>query len=257
MGFRILFVRDYRLYGEPRRAGINIDVLALAAHVAEHVSARLNAQPMPDCRLSPEMVAAIREVEPDLPIPLLDAPNSDIDIEVVLTDDPEVYEAASLADDADPDGCEGFFAVHGDAFEGSAYSTRFRVFWRSDQERLLSFLREDVVTQADLVRCVESWLATIPHELCHVVDWIANTGGLTPADVDLLAHHGVLTVEDALVGPHADIEALEDAVERQARQIMADISIPSGLFHRVATKAGVLGFTHPASISPSHHGEPA
>jgi len=66
---------------------------------------------------------------------------------------------------------------------------------------------------------VESWLATIPHELLHVKEWMDETDGKTPGEV-FDSGQGELSVKEVYLAVEARHAAAgnetEDAVERTA-----------------------------------------
>lgn len=76
--------------------------------------------------------------------------------------------------------------------------------------------REEIETE------LEAWLTTIPHELLHVAEWLAATGGKTPVEV-FDEGKGELAIKAVFDGMESAAEAsgegIEDRVEERAREI--------------------------------------
>lgn len=118
----------------------------------------------------------------------------------------------------------GYFAVI--ASEGMDDDGRI---WLDVNERLEVHVNLDVAARelAEGVpdaAALESWFATVPHELLHVRDWMAETGGKTPLDVfdegdgELSVRAVLKAVDRRHAGEGNDTE---DAVERMALAIAA------------------------------------
>jgi len=147
--------------------------------------------------------------------PALDCDPSWPAVRLVLSGDVEASEWGC-------DGAVGYFAVI--AAEGMDEDGKI---WFTVNERLEAHINLDVAVE-ELAKegfdtdFIASWLATVPHELLHVRDWMVETGGLVPVEVFERGkgEHAVVSVMEAIERRHAEAGAdVEDAVENAARRI--------------------------------------
>lgn len=187
-------------------------------------------------------------VEAELP----SVPGSDIEIELVLIDNPEL-----MCDWDVPDSALGFHALTVGAFErvdGVPYSAQHRVVMLVDEQALREHLAESRAEEMDPTSSrydrehLEAWLITLTHELAHAVEFIENGNGLSPNEAFNLWDEGALSYSlfelesgNGMRIPYDDVatrdvllEHLEDRIEALGREWFHALPIDRKLIAAVA-----------------------
>lgn len=173
----------------------------------------------------------------------LETPPEQIEVELVLIDDPEHLDHWNA-----PENSLGLFAMSSGAFEDqdqdflsakhrvvvqiNPEQLREQILYRRTEERDPQSTRYDCVSIAD-------YLTTITHELTHCLDFISHANGATPSQaaslmeedlldlnlLDLVSGHGVLFPFNEDLSEIELSDLMEERVEEAGRDLMEKIEL--------------------------------
>lgn len=171
----------------------------------------------------------------------------DADIEVVLIDNVDLFGHWNA-----PEGSLGFHAINAGVYEyhdEDCLSTAHRVVIFVDENKLIEHIKEESALDFSDHRdeYLEAYLVTVTHELTHCMEFIKNSGGLTPSEAqnlyecdeleytlqDLSTGHGILFPYDENLSDEDLVEIMEYRVEKKGRDWLRKCEFDWELFNQV------------------------
>lgn len=175
----------------------------------------------------------------------------EVNIDVILVNGNEIFK--QYFEDEDAKRTYGLFPVNDgeDEFGNEKFLNKYMVFVDASEKTFKESIKKH--SPKDVESFVNMYLVTMTHELQHALEFIENSGGLTPHQVDKYNKEGKFpyTVDDCCTGfnlpkykeQYQNIndedkiyQITEDRVERNGRDMFFDLNVPYSLISKLIPK---------------------
>lgn len=175
----------------------------------------------------------------------------EVNVEVILVNGNEIFK--QYFDDEDANKTYGLFPVNDEKDElgNEKFLDKYMVFVDASEKSFKDSIKK--YSPKDNENFINMYLVTITHELQHALEFIENSGGLTPYKVNKYQKQGKFpyTVDDCCTGfnlpkykeQYKNItdkdkiyQITEDRVEKNGRDMFFDLNVPHSLISKLIPK---------------------